>query len=142
MHLTKEQKFQIKKLGGEFNLKLILIYGSYATERNKSGSDLDIAVYGNKKLGAREFLEIYNKLADVFGDTCSRELDVKSLHNINPLFRFQVMRDGILIYGKPYDYHSFRAYAYQNYLDSQGLFKLRDRIIQRQLQDLKQIYVR
>ena len=48
MELTKEQKNEIKKIGDKFNLKLMIIHGSYATGKARPGSDLDVAVFGEK----------------------------------------------------------------------------------------------
>ena len=140
MRITTDQKQKIKEIGGKYNLKLILLHGSFATGKNKIGSDLDIAVLGNKPIEFKKILEIHYDLAKIFGDDQKRELDLKSLHNINPLFRFEVMRDSILLYGKLFDYFSFKAYAFRDFQDSQDLFNLLGRMIAKRQKYLTKTY--
>ena len=66
MNLTKEQKQKIEETGRKFNLKLILLYGSFARGRNKFGSDLDIAVLGKKPIEFKELLKIHSDLTFSF----------------------------------------------------------------------------
>lgn len=129
MNLTKEQKRKIEEIGKKFNLKLILLHGSFASGKNKFGSDLDIAVLGKKSIEFKELLKIHGDLANVFGDNQNRELDLKSLHKTDPLFYYQVARTSQLLYGSITDYSKFRAYAFANFFDSQDLFRLEKRLI-------------
>ena len=129
MNLTREQKRKIEEIGKKFNLKLILLHGSFASGKNKFGSDLDVAVLGKKPVEFKELLKIHGDLADVFGDNKNRELDLKSLHKTDPLFCYQVARISQLLYGSITDYSEFRAYAFANYFDSQDLFRLEKRLI-------------
>ena len=122
--LTEVQKQKIKHIGKKYNLKLIIIHGSYATGKIKPDSDLDIGILGKKPLDYKTFGNIYLDLEEVFDNNESRELDIKSLHKIDPLFRYYVAKDSQLIYGDTYDYNEFRAYAFRLYFDSKDLLKL------------------
>ncbi len=124
MHLTEEQKIKIKNIGKKYNLKLILLHGSYAKDRQKPGSDLDIAYLGSRSDDLDMYLDIYSELEDIFGCSSKRELDVKSLHKIDPLFCYQVAKYSQLLYGKLQDYNEFRAYAFRIYHDAKDLFRL------------------
>ncbi|MBM3250619.1 MAG: hypothetical protein FJZ07_00020 [Candidatus Nealsonbacteria bacterium] len=106
MELNKEQKQKIKKIGEDFNLKLIILHGSHAKKTLRKGSDLDIAVLGEKSLDFEAELALYSALANIFGDSRERELDVKSLHGVDPFFRYQVMKDGVLLYGSSHDFYT------------------------------------
>ena len=121
MFLTKEQKEKINQIGRKYSLRLILLYGSFARGETHADSDLDIAILGKKPLNLDTLLSIYAEMPFIFGDNKRRELDLSSLHNVNPLFRFYVMRDSVLLYGKSIDYYSFKAYAFRDYQESQSL---------------------
>jgi len=113
---------KIKKIAEKYQLKLVVLYGSQATGKAKSNSDIDIAILGERRIDFDKHIELINEFTSLFQ---TDEVDVKLLHDTNPLFRYQVMRDGILLYGKDYDFSSFRAYAFRDYMDSQSLLRLK-----------------
>jgi len=140
MQLTQEQQQKIEEVGRKYCLKFILLHGSYATDKVKTGSDLDIALLGEKSIEFEELLAIYSDLADIFGDIPQRELDIKSLHKADPLFCYQVAKDSQLLYGDITDFNEFRAYAFSNYFDSKDLFHLEKILIQKFQNYLNQKY--
>jgi predicted nucleotidyltransferase len=117
-----------------------LLHGSYATDKIRRGSDLDIALLGEKPIEFEELSAIYSDLAEVFGDDPQRELDIKSLHKADPLFCYQVAKDSQLLYGDITDFNEFRAYAFSNYFDSKDLFHLEKKLIQKFQNYLNQKY--
>lgn len=129
MLLTKKQKEKINQIGKKYNLKLILLYGSFARGENHPGSDLDIAVLGKESINLGTLLDIYYEMCLIFGNDPLGELDLSSLHDVNPLFRFYVMRDSMLLFGKTVDYYSFKAYAFRDYQESHSLLKLMNTLI-------------
>ncbi len=124
MIITDKQKQQIEQTGKGHNLKLILLYGSYAKGRNQDKSDLDLAVLGEKAISFEEMLSIYRALEKIFGNKKERELDIVSLHRADPLFCYQVAKGSQLLYGDLTDYNEFRAYAFTRYFDSKDLLNL------------------
>jgi len=140
MQLTQEQQQKIEEVGRKYRLKFILLHGSYATDKVKIGSDLDIALLGEKLIGFEELLAIYSDLAEIFGDDPQRELDIKSLHKADPLFCYQVAKDSQLLYGDITDFNELKAYAFSNYFDSKDLFHLEKILIQKFQNYLNQKY--
>jgi predicted nucleotidyltransferase len=140
MQLTEEQRQKIEEVGRKHCLRFILLHGSYATDKMKTGSDLDIALLGEKPIGLEELLDVHSDLTDIFGDNPQRELDIKSLHKADPLFCYQVTRDSQLLYGDRTDFNEFKAYAFSNYFDSQDLFHLEKILIQKFQNYLNQKY--
>lgn len=136
--ITPRQQKQINQIGKNYNLKLVVIHGSYAKDRAHSGSDLDIAVLGKIKLDFDDIIKLITEFGDVFDDSREREMDLKSLHNADPLFCWQVMKDSILIYGQSIDYQEFKAFAFRQYMDHKPLFKLESRLVNKALNYLKQ----
>jgi len=140
MHLTQEQQQKVEEVGRKFRLKFILLHGSYATNKMKTGSDLDIALLGEKRIEFEELLALYSDLEEIFGGDPQRELDIKSLHKADPLFCYQVAKDSQLLYGDPTDFNEFKAYAFSNYFDSKDLFHLEKILIQKFQNYLNQKY--
>jgi uncharacterized protein len=140
MHFTQEQQQKIEEVGRKYHLRFVILHGSYATNKMKTGSDLDIALLGEKPIGFEELLAIYGDLAEIFGDNPHRELDIKSLHKADPFFCYQVAKDSQLLYGDLTDFNEFKAYAFSNYFDSRELFRLEKILIQKFQKYLNQKY--
>lgn len=124
MEITQEQQHHLDAIGQKYNLKLILLHGSFATGKQHPGSDLDVAFLGKKPLEFQRELQLASDLANIFGNSKERELDVKSLHRADPLFLHEVARDSHLLYGNVTDYSEFRAYVFRVHMDSKDLREL------------------
>jgi len=131
MDLTRQQRQKIQKIGKKYRLKLILLHGSYAKNQARPGSDLDIAILGQKEIDFKTLLQIQQSLADVLGNNPERELDLKSLHRADPLLCYQVAQHSQLLYGNLTDYNEFRAYAFRIYHDMKDLFKLEKQLVEK-----------
>lgn len=127
------KKLEITKIAQKYNLRFVILYGSYAKNQARPDSDIDLAVLGNKIVDFSQIVDLNNEFIDLLH---FNEIDVKSLHRTNPLFRYQVTRDGILLFGNENDYNHFKAYAFRDYIDSQDLFKLRDILTKKRLNKL------
>ena len=135
MKITPSQQIQLQAIGEKYNLKFMIIYGSFAKGRPHSQSDIDIGVLGKTKMDRSLMMQLYAELADVFQ---VKDLDLKSLSGIDPLFRYEAMRDSLLIFGDPVDYHSFKAYAFRDYMDSQSLFRLQSKLVRKGIKTLRE----
>ena len=141
MKLTKKEKRIIEKIGAKFDLKFMLLYGSYAKKTAQKGSDLDIAVSGKKPIDFETQLELYSALAEVFGDL-KRELDLVVLEKKDPLFLYQIAKSSQLLYGDLTEYNEFRAMAFKNYMDSKDLFRLEEKLVLKYQEHLEKTYAR
>ena len=139
MEITKKQQQEINKIGNKYQLRFIIIHGSYARGEEKKGSDLDVAVYGKKRIDFEKRMKMYGDFEQIFGNNRERELDIKTLHDTNPFFRFEAVRDGKLIYGDKNDFDEYYLFAYKDFMDSRSLFKLQDEIINRRQLHLNKI---
>lgn len=126
MELTKKQKIKIDNIGKKYNLKLLLLHGSYATDKQKKGSDIDIAYLCNGPVDPDIYLDIYPEIEEVFGSHPESELDIKPMRKLDPLFCYQIAKNSQLLYGNLQDYSEFCAYAFRFYHDSKDLFKLEE----------------
>ena len=135
--LENTQKEKIEKIAQKDNLKFVILYGSQARQRSMPESDLDLAILGEKEMGFKEILLLFPQFSELFP---GQELDIKSLHHVDPLFRYLVVRDGILLYGNKIDYLEFKAYAFRDYRESASLFHLQEILNQKRLKKLKAVY--
>jgi predicted nucleotidyltransferase len=126
----EKYRMAITETAKKRNLSLVVLYGSQATGKSRENSDIDIAVLGKETLKFEDIADMNNDFSDIFG---RNDLDVKSLHFANPLFRFQVMRDGRLLFGDRKDFLSFKAYAFRDFHDSWDLLQLKESIIKKRL---------
>ncbi len=127
--LTEKIRDDISAIGRKYDLRMILLHGSYADGTAEPGSDLDIAILGREELTLEEFMSINRDLTETLGNNAERELDLKTLHRADPLFCYEVGKKSCLLYGEQSDYNSFLAYAYAYYMDSKDLFSLEKALI-------------
>ncbi len=126
----KNIKPKIERLAKEYKLSLVLLYGSQAKGEIHFDSDVDIAVMGVKPISTDKLIALSNDLAQILE---VYEIDVKSLHNTDALFRYNVMLNSVLLYGQSYDYFSLKAYAFRDYHDSKDLFRLKETLVTKRI---------
>jgi uncharacterized protein len=73
-------------------------------------------------------------LSPPFGDA---SLDLAFLDHADPLFRWEIMRQGVLLWGDPDDFLEFRSFAFRDFVDSEDL-----RALERILFEKKLAYIR
>ena len=82
---------KIAKLAKKFNLSLIYIFGSYASNSAGKLSDVDTAVLGKKNLTPDEIIAIISSLVDIFEDEAIDLVDL----NVAPLTLIhRVLKEG------------------------------------------------
>ncbi len=141
LHFLRENiQGELEKIRLLHNLRFIILHGSYAKGKEHNESDFDIAVVGNQPIGFREIMDVQGSLDEVFEGVGIYNLDVKSLDRVDPLFRFFVVRDSILLSGDAHDYNEFKAYAFRDYIESIDLRVLERRMIQSKQKMLSERY--
>ena len=120
MDITRQQKLKIAKIAQRFQLKLVVIFGSFACGKQREDSDLDIAVLGMREVSFAEQISLTNELSLIF----NKDIDLSVLNRANPLLAFQVSRDPVLIYGSRAEFLKFRLYAFNAYHDYAPYFAM------------------
>lgn len=120
MKIAKEQKLKIAKIARKFQLKLIIIFGSFANGKNRDDSDLDIAVLSLKEVFFKEQVSLINELSAVF----SKNVDLSVLNKANPLLLFQASKNSVLLYGEEEEFLKFKLYAFNVYNDYAPYFAM------------------
>ena len=70
------------------------IFGSYAQNKLRKNSDIDIAIYLIDKMDTDEYLEIKMLLTEAF----KREVDLVILNNATPLLKYEIYKNNILLF--------------------------------------------
>lgn len=120
MRQLEFDKKQLAAAAQDYGLRLVVLYGSRAEGRAMPDSDLDIAIMGCPN---ERFWDCYDALGEVFSSV-SLNLDLVRLESADALFRHEIMRVAVLLYGDPDLFYDYRAYAYRDFVDSADLFAL------------------
>jgi predicted nucleotidyltransferase len=80
----------------KYNIDLFIVFGSYAENMNKPGSDLDLAYKSSELLAEEKEIELLNELSHFYqrGD-----LDLVNLTKAEPVLKVEVAKKGRLLYG-------------------------------------------
>lgn len=124
MRITKEQKLNTAKITKKHKLKLVIIFGSFASGKNRKDSDLDLGVISEKEISFEKQIVLTNELSQIF----KKNIDLSVLNRANPLLLFEASRNAILLYGSQKDFFEFRLRAFHAYNDYQPFFKLENEL--------------
>jgi predicted nucleotidyltransferase len=117
---TPGQRLEVAEIAQKSHLKLVVIFGSFASGKNRKDSDLDIAVLGLKEISFKEQISLINELSLIF----NKDVDLSVLNRANPLLAFQVSQNPILLYGNYEDFLKFKLYAFNAYHDYTPYFMM------------------
>lgn len=120
MEITNNQKLKIAKIAKKFQLKLIVVFGSFANGKQRKDSDLDIAVLGSGEVSFNEQISLTNELSLIF----NKSIDLSVLNRANPLLLFQASKNSILLYGRKEEFSKFKLYAFNAYNDYAPYFEM------------------
>jgi len=121
------QKPKVAKIAKKFQLKLVVIFGSFANGKNRADSDLDVAVLSSKEISFKEQINLTNELAAVF----NKDIDLSVLNKANPLLLFQASKNPILLYGNREEFLKFKLYAFNVYNDYAPYFEMENNLNKR-----------
>ena len=124
----------IDGLVSKYNIELIYIFGSYATNKNNENSDLDIAVYLGGESGGFIKLEMLDELVGIFR---REDIDLVILNKVDIVLQFQVIKYGEVVYMK--DLFTKVVYEYKTmsfYMDMEHFRNVRNKIRQEKFLEL------
>lgn len=95
----------------EPHVQLAVLFGSAAAGRARPSSDLDIGVLGDEDI-------VLPRLAVTLSRLTGRRVEVVSLRDAPPLLRFEIARDGRVLFERaPHLWTDFRARAMVDWWD-------------------------
>ncbi|MEK7700992.1 MAG: nucleotidyltransferase domain-containing protein [candidate division NC10 bacterium] len=94
-------------------LDLLVMFGSTARGAGHGGSDVDLGLLSPLATSAtRQELEV------AFARAGRRRVDLVDLQEASPLLRFEIARDGVLVWeGRPHAWQDFKARAMVDWWD-------------------------
>ncbi len=135
MNLTEIQKEQISEIAKNHQVKMMVVFGSQVKGKKHQGSDLDIGILLNQEPSSYYILlDVQSELKKVFTDF--KNIDVRYLNNTKPLFLFEAVYKGKLLYGSNYEFVKLYTKAFKQYIDTQPLRNLRDEMIEKRQKEL------
>lgn len=138
--LTVTQREKLTIIGAKYHLRFVILHGSFALGKEQEGSDIDIAILGYRKPAPEEFFNIQDDLADLLCQYQKHELDLKTIHQVDPFFRYLVLRDGVLLYGDLSEYQQLKVYAFRDFTDTSDLRRLDLHLIRKKQKILDERY--
>ncbi|MEI7621854.1 MAG: nucleotidyltransferase domain-containing protein [Candidatus Moraniibacteriota bacterium] len=130
MEISNKQQAKLNKILKKYQLKLVILFGSFASGKNHKNSDLDLAVLGLEQISFENQIVLINEFTQLF----SQEVDLTVLNNANPLLGFQISKNSSLLAGKQADFLNFKLQAFHAFNDYAPYFemerKLNKRIVQ------------
>ncbi len=120
MKLPSETELQ--RIGEQYGLKLILLFGSQVSGITHEQSDTDIAVLTQKGEGLK-FDALLDLTADLSG-LFEKDPDLSVLDHADPLFLHNVVEGAILLYGEERDFEALRLKAFKAYQDFRPILEL------------------
>ncbi|CAN2041990.1 Nucleotidyltransferase domain-containing protein [Candidatus Magnetomoraceae bacterium gMMP-15] len=124
MHRQKNLKKLIKFADKHNNIAAFYIFGSVATGRDTSKSDLDLAMMIYNDIDGMQRIELETLFSNLLG--C--DVDLVIFSQSSPLLQHQILKYGKLIYeGDVSERVRQEVFARTSYFDTKFLFKKIDR---------------
>jgi len=125
----EEQKInKIKNILSDFGLELLILFGSYESEKFSENSDIDLAV----KVKNMDFLKnnqdhVLYSISKIFG---LRPVDLVLLNHADPLIKFKIASEGKLLYqNKKGLFEKFQVRAASEHNDARKFYQLDQKFI-------------
>ncbi|HAT74356.1 MAG: hypothetical protein US30_C0018G0002 [Candidatus Moranbacteria bacterium GW2011_GWF2_36_839] len=124
MLILKKQKLNTAEIAKKYKLKMVIVFGSFASGKNRKDSDLDLGVLSEKEISFETQITLINEFSQIF----KKNIDLSVLNRANPLLLFEASRNAVLLFGNQKDFFEFRLRAFHAYNDYQPFFKLENEL--------------
>ncbi|HUF50753.1 MAG TPA: nucleotidyltransferase domain-containing protein [Longimicrobiales bacterium] len=113
-------------------VRLLVLFGSHAPGGLTPGeeSDVDVAVALRRDVARPSWFELHGQLATAFP---GRPVDAVFIADADPLFRWEIMQHGVLLFGDVDEFLELRAFAYRDFVDSADLRALEQRLFEKKM---------
>jgi len=125
-----ENDLKLNDIINKYNLKLLLIFGSYNTGRFTKQSDIDLAYLSGRILEFNEEMELMRDIIIYFGRD---GIDLVNLRKADPLLSYQIACNSKVLYEEDNSYMLFKMKASAMYADTKHLRELRRNFLKEKL---------
>ena len=121
----------------QLKARLLVLFGSRAGGRlvPREESDVDVAIAFQRGVRPPPRHVVHDALSELF----DAPLDLAFLAGADPLFRWEIMERGVLLWGDEDDFLEFRAFAYRDFVDSADLRRLEQRLFEKKMERMRQV---
>jgi len=129
-------KSKLIQLCYDFDLSLIVLFGSQATGKTRADSDIDIAVLSDRKVISPEYkFEVWEAFLWFFKRA---DVDVIMLNHVPSLLGYRVAITGQVLYeSRPNLWRDFRLLAFKKHADAKKFYDLKKEYIRRTVEELR-----
>lgn len=127
MRITNEQKLNTTEIAKKHKIKLVIIFGSFASGKNRKDSDLDLGVLSEKEISFEKQITLINDFSRIF----KKNIDLSILNRANPLLLFEASKNAVLVYGEHSELSKFKLYAFRAYNDYAPYFEIENELNKR-----------
>ena len=113
------------------DIKLVILFGSRATEKAGMQSDTDIAALADHPLTIEEKGQIAEEAGRILG-VSEDAIDIADIWRAPPLLQQEIAQNGKLLHGDAFDFIRFRVLAWKRYLDTAKFRRARERALAKQ----------
>lgn len=133
----QEIKSLLNDLFIEYNIRIAYLFGSRAKKKTTSFSDIDIAVLLPEGLKKEEMVSISLKLMGGFSSRLHiKQADVIILNSAPLLLRFQVIKNGILLFNTDENKRiAFETSTRQQYFDAVRFYNVQNQYLLKRLKE-------
>lgn len=111
---------KLSPIAKRFGIRLMVVFGSAARGKTHDESDIDVGVLTDRPITFDQRLKLWHALSFLF----RTEIDLAMLNHADPVFGFEVARDGRLLFERDKDaWENWRSYKIRQYWDTK---KFRD----------------
>lgn len=132
--LNKNQKEIINSIVKEYNLDLVLLFGSRARKQEREDSDWDLAIYSKKEINTDKYFEIISKIEG----NCFKKIDLIIINeDIDPLLSKNIFEKPIILFEKNKEiFNELQINSIYNFINYSPLYKIEEEIVKKRLEVL------
>lgn len=128
----KLSKKQLQTIAKKYKLRILVLFGSQATEQTHKESDIDLAFISSKKINDEK---LYQEICQILH---REDIDLVNLAKTHNLYtRYEILSTGIALYEEKKGTHStMRAHSFIDYTDFKHYFEERSKLLERKLAEM------
>ncbi|MCK8828588.1 nucleotidyltransferase domain-containing protein [Natroniella acetigena] len=132
MSLEVELK-QPTEIIAKYNIKLLVVFGSYGTRFMTEKSDLDLAYLSKDLLTKDQELQLLHNLINFYQ---YGNIDLVNLKKATPALKFEVAKKGRVLFEREDDFLQFQLYASRVFADTKHLREMREEVLNEKIKNL------
>ena len=121
------------KIITKYNIKLLVVFGSFGTEYMTKDSDLDLGYLSEELLSQEQELQLLQDLIKFYQRS---NIDLVNLRKATPGLKFEIARKGRVIFEQKEEFLEFQLYASHVFADTKHLREMRKEVLDSKIEQL------